>query len=134
MSKISEIEGVGESYAAKLQDAGIGTVESLLEKGADPAGRTELAESTGISEKLILKWVNHADLFRLKGVGGEFAELLEVSGVDTVPELAQRNAENLHGKMAEINEARNLVGRIPALSEVESWITLAKGLTRKVTH
>jgi predicted flap endonuclease-1-like 5' DNA nuclease len=134
MSKISEIEGVGESYAAKLQDAGIGTVESLLEKGAAPAGRVELAESTGISEKLILKWVNHADLFRLKGVGGEFAELLEVSGVDTVPELAQRNAENLHGKMAEVNEARNLVGRIPALSEVESWIAQAKGLTRKVTH
>jgi predicted flap endonuclease-1-like 5' DNA nuclease len=134
MSKISEIEGVGESYAAKLQAAGIVTVESLLEKGAAPAGRKELAESTGISEKLILKWVNHADLFRLKGVGGDFAELLEVSGVDTVPELAQRNAENLHGKMAEVNEARNLAGRIPSMSEVESWIAQAKGLTRKVTH
>ncbi|TLU86196.1 MAG: DUF4332 domain-containing protein [Chlorobium sp.] len=134
MSKISEIEGIGESYAAKLQAAGIPTVESLLEKGAAPAGRKELAESTGISEKLILKWVNHADLFRLKGVGGDFAELLEVSGVDTVPELAQRNAGNLHGKMAEVNEARNLAGRIPSMSEVESWIAQAKGLTRKVTH
>lgn len=134
MAKIVEIEGIGESYAAKLQDAGISTVESLLEKGASPAGRKEIAESTGISDKLILKWVNNADLFRLKGIGGEFAELLEVSGVDTVPELAQRNAENLHGKMAEINEARNLAGRIPALSEIENWIAQAKRLTKKVSH
>jgi predicted flap endonuclease-1-like 5' DNA nuclease len=134
MTKISEIEGVGESYAVKLQGAGIETVESLLEKGASPAGRKAIAESTGISEALVLKWVNHADLFRLKGVGGEFAELLEAAGVDTLPELAQRRADNLQSKMAEINAAKNLVRRVPSESEVDGWITQAKSLERKVAH
>ncbi|NTW55975.1 MAG: DUF4332 domain-containing protein [Chlorobiaceae bacterium] len=134
MSNISEIEGIGESYAAKLQSAGITTVESLLEQGSTAAGRKTIAESTGISDVLILKWVNHADLFRLKGVGGEFAELLEAAGVDTVPELAQRRADNLAGKMAEINGAKNLVRRVPAESEVESWISQAKTLGKKVSH
>ncbi|NTV59848.1 MAG: DUF4332 domain-containing protein [Chlorobiaceae bacterium] len=134
MSKISEIEGIGERYAVKLQGTGIGTVESLLEQGASPAGSKAVAESTGISEALLLKWVNHADLFRLKGIGGEYAELLEAAGVDTVPELARRSAANLHGKMTEINASGNLVRRMPTETEVDGWITQAKSLGKKVSH
>ena len=88
--KVIDIEGVGAAYAEKLAAAGVVTAANLLEKCAAPAGRKALAEETGISDKLILKWTNHADLFRVKGVGPQFAELLEAAGVDTVKELAHR--------------------------------------------
>lgn len=134
MAKISEIEGVGEVLAAKLAEAGATTVEKLLELGATSKGRDELAEKTGVSGKLILKFVNHADLFRLNGVGPQMSELLEAAGVDTVPELAQRNAENLTAKLASVNEEKNLVNRVPSVTEVTKWIEEAKTLPRVVTH
>jgi len=104
--KIAEIEGIGEAYAAKLIMAGVETSEELLKAGATPKGRKELAEKTGISPKLIMTWVNHADLFRVKGVGPQFAELLEASGVDTVKELAARNPENLAERVREVNDVQ----------------------------
>jgi predicted flap endonuclease-1-like 5' DNA nuclease len=134
MATIADIEGVGESYAAKLKEAGVGTVEALLKEGATPAGRKALADKTGISDKLLLKWTNHADLFRINGVAGEYAELLEAAGVDTVPELAQRNAENLHKKMEEVNAAKNLVRNLPSSASVTKWIEEAKTLPRVVTY
>jgi predicted flap endonuclease-1-like 5' DNA nuclease len=134
MSAIIDIEGVGEGYAAKLKDADVSSVEKLLDAGATAKGRAALAEKTGISEKLILKWVNHADLFRIKGVAGQFAELLEAAGVDTVPELAQRNAENLHQKLTEVNAAKNLTNALPNAAAVQKWIDEAKTLPRVVTH
>lgn len=134
MAQIEDIEGVGPAYAAKLTEAGIGTVEALLKSGASSSARDDIASKTGISGTLILKWVNHADLFRIKGVAGQFAELLEAAGVDSVPELAQRNAENLATKIAEVNEAKKLVGRAPSANEVGAWITEAKSLPRVVEH
>jgi predicted flap endonuclease-1-like 5' DNA nuclease len=134
MTAVVEIEGVGETYAAMLQGAGLDTTEALLGEGSSPAGRREIADKTGISEKLILKWVNHADLFRINGVAGQFAELLEASGVDTVVELAQRNAANLTTKMDEVNENRNLVNRVPSESETARWIEEAKTLPRQVSY
>jgi len=134
MANIDSIEGVGEAYAQKLNGAGISTTEALLEKGATPKGRQGIAEQTGISNNLILRWVNHADLFRLKGVGAEFAELLEASGVDTVPELAQRNAANLCQKMADINAVKKLTRKVPTESQVTAWITEAKSLPKLVTY
>jgi predicted flap endonuclease-1-like 5' DNA nuclease len=134
MAKFTEIEGIGESYGQKLQEAGIGTLDQLLEKGAAPTGRKEIAEKAGVSEKLILRWVNMADLFRIKGVGEEYADLLEAAGVDTVPELAQRNAENLHKKLAQVNEAKELVRRVPTQSEVSGWVDQAKKLPRALTY
>lgn len=134
MAKLTEVEGIGEVYAQKLADAGVMTTEALLEKGATPAGRRELAEASGISGKLILEFANHVDLFRVKGVAEEYADLLEESGVDTVPELAQRNPANLHQKMAEVNAEKNLVRRLPALSQVEDWVAQAKELPRVLTY
>lgn len=134
MAAIIDIEGVGDGYAAKLKDAGVSSVEKLLEVGATAKGRATLAEKTGISEKHILKWVNHADLFRINGVAGQFAELLEAAGVDTVPELAQRNAENLHKKLAEANDAKNLTNSLPSAASIQKWIDEAKTLPRVVTH
>lgn len=134
MANIIDIEGIGETYAEKLRTAGITTVDALLEKGATPQGRATLEESTGIAHKLILKWVNHADLFRINGVAGQYAELLEASGVDTVPELAMRNAENLHEKMKTVNAEKNLVNRDPSLDEITRWVAEAKTLPRKVTY
>lgn len=132
--KVIDIEGVGPAYAEKLEAAGIVKVEQLLEKCACPKGRKTVAEETGIPEKLVLKWCNHADLFRVKGVGPQFAELLEAAGVDTVKELAHRNAENLVTKMEEVNAEKNLVKRVPAATEVQKMIDEAKELPGVMTY
>lgn len=126
--KIIEIEGIGDAYAAKLEEAGIKTTEDLLKECASTSGRKKVAEETGISPKLILKWTNHADLFRIKGVAGQFAELLEASGVDTVKEFRHRVAANLHPKMMEVNEEKNLCNRVPSVGELEKMIEQAKEL------
>ena len=132
--KVEEIEGIGPVLGEKLRAAGINTVDKLLEKAATKKQRQSLAEETGISEKQILKFTNMADLFRLNGVGQEYAELLEVAGVDTVPELAQRNAANLTAKMEEVNEAKNLTRKTPSTAEVEKWIAQAKELPRVIEY
>lgn len=132
--KIIDIEGVGEVYAQKLEAAGIKTTEKLLEEAATPYQRKALAEKTGIPEKLILKWANHADLFRIKGVAGQFAELLEAAGVDTVKELRHRVAANLYPKMVEVNDAKHLCKRVPAVKELEKMIAQAKELEPKLTY
>ena len=132
--KIIDIEGVGDVYAEKLIAAGINKVSELLEKCAAPKGRKELAETTGISEKLILKWTSHADLFRINGVGPQFAELLEAAGVDTVKEFRHRLAENLQPKLVEVNDQKNICNRVPAVSEVQKMIDQAKELEPKMTY
>ncbi|BCG64061.1 MAG: chlorosome envelope protein I [Methyloprofundus sp.] len=134
MAHLSEIEGIGATYDKKLEKAGISSIENLLELGCEKKARKEIAAKTGISEKLILNWVNRADLARVKGVGTQYADLLEHAGVDTVPELAQRRADNLHAKMQEVNEAKNLVRSLPALSQVENWVAHAKELPRVINH
>lgn len=118
----------------KLEKAGISKVEQLLEKGADKKGRAALAGETGIDESKILRWVNMADLFRIKGVAEENSDLLEAAGVDTVKELRNRNAANLHAKMSEVNAEKNLVRSLPSLSAVEGWIEFAKTLEPMVTY
>ncbi|MBR1490213.1 MAG: DUF4332 domain-containing protein [Bacteroidales bacterium] len=132
--KIIDIQGIGPVYAEKLTAIGIETVDQLLEKGADAKGRQAIEEATGIRHDLVLTWVNHADLFRVKGVGPQFAELLEAAGVDTVKELRNRNAANLAAKMAEVNEEKHLTRRTPVEKEIQKFIDLAKELEPKVTH
>ena len=132
--KIEEIEGIGEAYAQKLQAAGVKTTEALLEKAASKKGREALAEETGISEKLILKWANHADLFRIKGVAGQFAELLEAAGVDTVKEFRHRVAANLQPKLVEVNDQKNLCNRVPSVTEIQKMIDKAKELEPVITY
>ena len=134
MTKLSEIEGIGSSYEEQLKSHGIASIENYLEACATAKSRANLADKTGISEKLILKWANRADLSRVKGIGGEYADLLEASGVDTVPELAQRKPENLLHKLTEVNEAKNLVRKLPALSQVEAWVEDAKQLPRALEY
>jgi predicted flap endonuclease-1-like 5' DNA nuclease len=133
-SKIIEIEGIGPTNAEKLNSINISTTSDLLESGATPRGRKELADKTGISSKLILEWVNLADLFRIKGIGEEYSDLLEEAGVDTVVELSRRNAVNLHAKILEVNEAKKLVRRPPSLTSIENWIQEAKDLPRVVEY
>ena len=132
--KIIDIQGIGPVYAEKLNAIGIETVDQLLEKGADPKGRQAIEEATGIRHDLVLTWVNHADLFRVKGIGPQFAELLEAAGVDTVKELRNRNAANLAAKMAEVNEEKHLTRRTPVEKEIQKFIDIAKELEPKVTH
>lgn len=132
--KITDIEGIGDVYAKKLDPVNIRTIGALLNKGCTKKGRQDLAAATGIDESLILKWVNIADLFRIKGIGSEYSELLEKAGVDTVKELRNRKPENLHAKIIEINEAHKLVRQLPSLKLVESWVEEAKSLEPMVSH
>jgi len=134
MTKIDDIEGIGSTYAAKLESAGVKSVEALLTTGSTPKGRKDLSGKSGIDETLILKWVNRADLARIKGVGSECADLLEAAGVDTVVELGNRKAQNLVDKMTEVNETKHLVRKLPSLSQVEDWVKQAKELPRAVTY
>jgi predicted flap endonuclease-1-like 5' DNA nuclease len=134
MAGIAQIEGIGPKYAELLKANGITSVEKLLTAGATTKGRKEIAEKTSISETLILEWVNRADLFRIKGIGEEFSDLLEAAGVDTVKELAQRKPENLLAKLAEVNKAKSLVRRMPYLTSVTDWIKQAKALPRIVEY
>ena len=132
--KIEEIEGIGPAYGQKLNNQQITTTDELLEKGSTKKGRQQIADATGISESLILTWVNHSDLFRVKGIAGQFSELLEAAGVDTVNEFATRNAENLETKLKETNEKSNLSGRVPSLDKLKEMIAHAKTLEQKIFH
>jgi predicted flap endonuclease-1-like 5' DNA nuclease len=131
---LAYIEGVGTAYSQKLQEIGITNVAELLDKGSTVQGRKQIADFTGISDKLVLRWVNMADLYRIKGIGQEYAELLEAAGVDTVPELAMRNPSNLLEKMVAANDQKKMVRRLPTLAQVEGWVEQAKSLPRVVTY
>jgi predicted flap endonuclease-1-like 5' DNA nuclease len=134
MAKVTSVSGIGEVFGKKLESAGVPTQEHLLAKGGTPAGRKELVKSTGIGDALILKWVNRADLARVKGIGEEYADLLEAAGVDSVPELAQRRGDNLFAKITEVNAAKNLVRKLPTAADVTDWIEQAKKLPRVVSY
>lgn len=134
MTKLTTIEGIGDVYAQKLTAAGIQSTEALLEKGSTPGGRKALADATGISGHLILKWINRADLFRIKGIGEEYADLLEVCNVNTVPDLARRNADNLYKNLVATNEEKELVRRPPTAAQVTEWIAQAQSLPRVVEY
>lgn len=134
MAKLTEIEGIGEVSLEKLNKAGVESIEQLLEDYCGKKARQQLAETSGISEKLILNWVNKADLCRVKGVSTQYADLLEHAGVDTIPELAQRKPENLAAALIKTNEEKNLVRKVPTEAQVQDWVAQAKELPRKIVH
>jgi len=135
MARIINVEGIGPTYKQILKEkVGITTTEALLEAAASPGGRDRLAAKTGISPKLILEWANLADLFRIKGVGEEYSDLLEEAGVDTVVELAQRNPDNLFTALQETNEREALVRRLPTLRQVRDWVAQATQMPRVLTY
>lgn len=134
MPKLEYVEGIGPKYAKQLEKAGVRGTQSLLTRGATRQGRKELAKSSGVSEKLILEWVNHVDLYRITGVGEEYADLLEEAGVDTVPELAQRKPDALYDKLAETNAKKKLVRQLPGPDRVKGWVQQAKKLPRVVEY
>jgi predicted flap endonuclease-1-like 5' DNA nuclease len=131
---IIDIEGIGPAYAEKLKAAGINTTDDFLTKGGTKSVRKEIADATGIDEGKILTWVNHSDLHRIDGIAGQTSELMEAAGVDTVKELGIRNAANLAAKMAEVNAAKNLSGRVPSAEQLQKMIDQAKSLDQKVFH
>ena len=134
MASLIKIEGIGEKYATKLKMVGISTTEALLDKGRTPKGRKEIAEKSGITETLILEWINLADLFRIKGVGEEYSDLMEEAGVDTVVELAQRNPTNLYESVVAINNQKKLVRKLPSQAQIGDWVKQAKKLPRVVSY
>ena len=131
---IKAIEGIGPKYAEMLKAAGVMNTNQLLAAGGERKGRAQLAERCGINEKLILRWVNMSDLFRIKGIAGQWAELLEASGVDTVKELRTRNPENLTETMRDINRQKRLVKQVPNAAKVRYWVDQAKKLPPLVSY
>ena len=132
---IADVEGIGPAHAASLTAAGVATTDQLLERAAKPSGRQALSDATGISPTLILEWVNHVDLYRIKGVGSEYSDLLEAAGVDSPAELAQRNAANLAITFQEVAAARpDWSRRLPSEETVADWIAQARNLPRVVEH
>ena len=134
MASILEIEGIGRVNAAKLRDAGVRSTTALLNRAGSAKGRKELASTTGIDESVILQWVNHADLFRVRGIGSEYSDLLEAAGVDTIPELKQRNAGALYEALVATNKQKRLVRKLPTAKQVAAWIKVAKSLSRIVKY
>lgn len=131
---IEEIEGIGPTYAEKLKNANITTINDLLKTGGTKNGRDTLVKITGASEKTVLKWINRADLFRIKGIGKEYSQLLDVAGVNTVVELSSRNADNLREKLEEVNKEKRIVKQLPSAETIAEWIKHAKKLKRKVEY
>ena len=134
MASIIDIEGIGPAYAEKLREVGIRSIASLLKRGGNAKGRKELAYAINIEESKILKWVNHADLFRVRGIGSEYSDLLEAAGVDTVPELRQRNAAALYESLVKTNETMKLVRKLPTANQVAEWVEQAKSLPRAIDY
>ena len=134
MAKIINIEGIGPKYAETLQTIGIRSTERLLLVASHKQGRSDLAAQTNIPEKLILEWVNLADLVRIKGIGEEYSDLLEEAGVDTIKELRNRNPTNLYNAIKKINIEKHLVRRLPSPKDVEQWVKEAKTLKPLVTY
>jgi predicted flap endonuclease-1-like 5' DNA nuclease len=134
MAKLTAIEGIGTAGAAKLGKAQVGSTTTLLARGATAAGRKELSKASGVSEKVLLEWVNRADLMRIKGVGEEYSDLLEAAGVDSVPELGKRKPANLTMAMAEVNTRKKLVRQLPTEAKVADWVAQAKKLPKVVKH
>jgi predicted RecB family nuclease len=131
---IDAVEGIGQRTATKLRKNGIRTTEALLKRAGDRKGRRKLAGETGFTEKQLLEWVNRSDMMRCKGIGGEYSDLLESAGVDTIKELRRRNAASLTKKMVAINEKKKLVRRLPTEAMVSRWIEFAKDLEPTVKH
>jgi predicted flap endonuclease-1-like 5' DNA nuclease len=131
---IADIEGIGAVYRRKLAKIGIRSTEALLKRGATPKGRKEIVKSSGIGHRLILEWVNLADLYRIKGVGSEYSDLLEEAGVDTVVELAKRDPKKLYAAMEKTNMKKNLVNHMPGEKIVRKWVQQAKRLPRVVRY
>lgn len=134
MTKLVDIEGLNAKHAKQLQQVGVRSATSLLNKAGSKKGRQEVAKECKISEKQLLEWVNRADLTRIKGISTQFSDLLENSGVDSVPELANRKADNLYNTLHEINSKKHFVKRLPSEKEVSRWVTAAKKLPKMVTH
>ncbi len=134
MTSIVEVEGIGPAFAEKLKRAGVRSTESLLKRGSTAQGRKELSAASRIDESQLLKWINHADLFRVRGVGPEYSELLEAAGVDTVPELRQRKASALYEALVKTNEVKKVVRKLPTAEQVADWINQAKTLPRVIEY
>jgi len=134
MANLKDIEGIGDAFAATLAGAGLTTTDDLLREAGSASGRRTLAGKVNLPESRILDWVNRADLMRIRGVGSEYSDLLEAAGVDTVRELGTRVPANLHARLVEVNDQRQLVRRAPTVTEVETWITEAKTLPAMVSY
>jgi predicted flap endonuclease-1-like 5' DNA nuclease len=134
MARVIDIEGIGEKYAKKLSKVGIRSTRSLLNVAAHRQGRRDLAVETGISQRLLLEWVNLADLMRIKGIGEEYSDLLEEAGVDTIKELKNRVPESLYATLVDTNTIKHLVRRLPSLKDIKSWVKQAKTIESKIRY
>jgi predicted RecB family nuclease len=126
MARIDELNGIDPKDATRLRKAGIRTTEALLRRGATRGGRESIAQATGLDSDQLWLWVNRADLMRVRGIGAEYADLLEACGITTIRELRKRNAKALSTRMVDLNEKHRSVRRLPTEPMVQAWIDDAR--------
>ena len=131
--KIEELHGITAELAEALRAEGVQDAEALLAAAGPKEGREELAAKLGVEARALLELCNRADLARIRGIGKVYSDLLEFAGVDTVMELAQRNADNLYAKIVEV-AGEHYVKRIPTLANVGNWVSQAQTLGRKIFY
>jgi hypothetical protein len=131
---VSVVDGVSPGVAKKLLAIKIRTTGKLLQVASSPQGRRLIAERTGLDAATILRCANMADRMRIKGVGREGAELLEVAGVDTVRELRYRNPSNLATRMKSAMVTTKLTRPLPSEKVLARWIDDAKRLKLEIRY
>lgn len=134
MQSIDQISGIDPVVVARLRNAGITTIHGLLKGAGTRKGRREIAQRAGITDSLLLRFVNHADLMRINGIGWQISRLLEEAGVDSIPELSHRNPANLRRQLIEANQRLQLVRQLPSLERMTVWIATARSMSPVVTH
>jgi hypothetical protein len=131
---IADLQTLDPSAVSRLKDIGIRTTDKFLESARTPRGRRLLSEQIGCDERRILRWANLVDRMRIKGIGEDYAGLLEAAGVDTVRELKYRNPQRLAQAMADVNKNRKLVRLLPSEKAVERWVEAARTLPLKISY
>lgn len=134
MSRLNVIEGIGPAYEKKLKESGIRSVSALLLACATRKSRAELSYKSDVSEKLLLKWANFADLMRVRGVGTDYAEILEYCGVETINDLTSAKSDILCDKIRQANSTKSFVRKLPTQTQLENWIRQAKNLPRIINY
>ncbi|TFF69099.1 MAG: DUF4332 domain-containing protein [Promethearchaeota archaeon] len=125
--KLTEIIGLEEKHAKLLASAGIREIEDLLALSYYQI--KQLARSIGVSVKTLDTWQEHADLMRVEGITPEVANALNLIGIDSVKELAYRNAKNSLERLKNLKgDNPNVLGKLPTIKKVEEWIKGAKNM------
>ena len=126
---IEEIDGIGKGFGKRLRKIGIQTPTDLLEKCQDDTRYAKhIAQAMNQNEKTVSIWLNMADLLRIEGVDGKYAELLYLSGIKSSVDLATSDVNKVRFKMKNVVKNQHHAKKTPKKKLISKWIALAKTL------